>query len=216
MSNTPEQLTENGSGDASKSDAYTPSYTLWTVAYFLLVWLRRDIDRIFNLYIVLVPLIVLPALGLATTLFISFGINALNRRWRRAISIVAAPIIAGSLFLLMARLGLTTEWLRLELGKSSYLAQIDALPAMDGGLRLKSWDWGEAGGVAVANTIWVLVYDEADQIALPQSSWSAEWLRKAEQAAKGNALYSVIHTETSVWRRVTHLDGHFYVAELVW
>jgi hypothetical protein len=63
MSNTTEQLTENGSGDAPKSDAYTPSYTLWTVAYFLLVWLRRDIDRIFNLYIVLVPLIVLPALS---------------------------------------------------------------------------------------------------------------------------------------------------------
>jgi hypothetical protein len=60
------------------------------------------------------------------------------------------------------------------------------------------------------------VYDEGDQIALPQSSWSAEWLRKAEQAAKGNALYSVIHPETFVWVRVTHLDGHFYVAELTW
>jgi hypothetical protein len=218
---TLEQTAANSSEQAAKPDAYTPRYTIWAGAFFLLVWLGRDLDRIFNLYILLVPILALPALILAATLVISLGVNVIRRRWRRTISIIAAPIIAASFFLLLGWLGITTDLIRFELWKSSYLAQVDALSATDGGPRLKTWDWGSTGGVAVANIFWMLVYDDSDQIALPRSSWSAEWLQRADQAAKGNALYSVIHPEgftgdVEQYERhisVRRLDGHFYVVE---
>lgn len=65
---TLEQTAANSSERAAKSDAYTPWYAIWTGALFLLVWLSRDLDKIFNLYILLVPILALPALILAATL----------------------------------------------------------------------------------------------------------------------------------------------------
>jgi hypothetical protein len=213
MSNISEQAID--SGKAAKPDAFTPWYTIWTSAFFLLAWLSTDLDRIFSLYIMLVPVIALPGLVLIATLLISFGVNAFKRRWRRALSILAAPIIAAFFFSLLGWLGVTTERIRLEWWKSSYLAEIAALPPSADGIRLKTWDWGETGGAAVANFFWTLVYDESDQIALPPSGWSTEWLQKAD---KSGGIYSVIHhtrDDEDYYRRFTvrHLTGHFYVVE---
>jgi hypothetical protein len=149
---------------------------------FLLFWAGNDLDRILNLYILLVPVLFLPALVWATTLVDSLGASVIRRRWRRTMSIIAAPIIAGSVFFLFGKLGITTELIRLELGKSSYMAEVAALPDTNGGRRLKIWSWGSTGGAAVANFSSILVYNESDQIALPRSSWSAEWRRNADQA----------------------------------
>jgi hypothetical protein len=187
---------------------------VWTGAFFLLLWLSQDLDRIFNLYIMLVPMLAIPALAWIAALIIGLGVNVFKRRWRRIISIVAAPIIAGSFFLALEPLGVTTQRVRLELWKSDYLAQIDALPASDDGIRLKTWNWGETGGVAVPNFFWTLVYDESDQIALPPSSWSAEWVQKTGQV--GSPLYSVVHNRRDgkdYYVSIRRLDGHFYVVE---
>ena len=62
MRNTPEQTAENGFTKASKSDEYTPWYTIWTVALFFLAWVSQDLDRIFTLYVLLIPILILPAL----------------------------------------------------------------------------------------------------------------------------------------------------------
>jgi hypothetical protein len=212
MANIPEPPVV--SGNAARSDRYTPWYTVWTGAFFLLLWADRDLDRIFNLYILLVPMLAIAALAWAATMVIGLGVNTFKRRWRRVVSIAAAPIIAGAFFLLLGRLGVTTEHIRLELWKSEYLAQVNALPASDDGIRLKTWNWGETGGVAVPNFFWTLVYDESDQIALPPSSWSAEWVQKTGQV--GSPLYSVVHKRRDgkdYYVSVKRLDGHFYVVE---
>jgi hypothetical protein len=224
MTNTLEQTAVIDSGKTPKWDTYTPWYTIWTGAVFLLAWAGNDLDRIFNLYLLLVPIVGLPVLILAASLVISLAVSVFRQRWRRAISIIVAPIVAGSFFVLLGWLGITTELIRLELGKSSYLAQIDALPATDGGPRLKSWDWGQTGGAGVVNDFWTLVYDDSDQIALPASSRSADWLRNADQSArntyqeaKGYGLSAIIHAENGgVGDQiiVRHLEGHFYVVLL--
>jgi hypothetical protein len=219
MSTVPEQA--DAAGKAAKSDAFTPWYTVLTGAYFLLWWLSSDLDRIFNLYILLVPILALPGLVLVATLVIGLGVNAFKRRWRRVISILAAPIIAASFFSLLGWLGVTTERIRLEWWKSNYLAEVAALPAPADGARLKTWNWGETGGVAVANFFWTLVYDESDQIALPPSAWSSDWRQKADRVAlvpKSGGFYSVLHNaqnDDDYYRRFTvrHLGGHFYVVE---
>ena len=212
MSNIPEQAAD--SGTPWKADGYTAWYTAWTGALFLLVWLSQDLDRIFNLYIALVPLLAIPAFAWLATMVIGLGVNAFRRRWRRVISIVVAPIIAGTFFLALEPLGVTTERIRLELWKSSYLLEVDALPAGDDRIRLKTWNWGKAGGPGAAYFFWTLVYDESDQIALPPSSWSAEWVQKTGQA--GSPLYSIVqHMRGGQGYDVSvrHLDAHFYVVE---
>jgi cytochrome c oxidase subunit IV len=201
MMNISENTAAKDAERVPKSDSYTCWYTVSTGAFFLLVSVSTDIDRIFKLYVLLVPILVVPALILAATLVISLGVNVFRRRWRRSVSIVVAPIIAVLFFHLLGWLGLDREAIRLKLWKSSYLAEVDAIPATDGHLRLKSWDWGSTGGVAVPNIFWKLVYDESDQIALPRSSWSAEWLRNADQSGNGSVLYSILHPEGNYQRR---------------
>jgi hypothetical protein len=205
-------MTVKGSAKAPKLDRYTPWYTIGTWALFLLFWV--DLDRIYNLYLAVVPLLVLPALIWAAVLVISLVVNAIRRRWRRTISIVLAPIIAATFFLLLGRMGLTTEFIRLELQKSSYLAEVESLPPTVSGCRLKTWNWGSTGGAAVSNFFWILVYDDCDQIALPRSSQSAEWAGDASRADKNGMLHALLYDDDNTTLR--HLDGHFYVVERVW
>jgi hypothetical protein len=192
-------------------DRYTPWYTVWTGALFLLFWVGRDLDRIYNLYVLLLPILVLPALIWAAILVISLVVNAIKRRWRRTISIVLAPIIAASFFLLLGSIGLTTEFIRLELRKSTYLAEVESLPPTVSGCRLKTWDWGLSGGPAVFS--WILVYDDCDQIALPRSSQSAEWAGDASRADKNAKFRALLYDDDNTTLR--HLGGHFYVVEQV-
>jgi hypothetical protein len=220
MAETMERAAIYGSVKASKPDAYTPWYTIWCGAFLLWNFVVGYFDDIYNLYLLIVPVIFLPLLVLAGALVISFAVNVLRRRWCTTLSIIAAPVIALSVLGLLHRLGMTPETVagivRLELSKSSYMAQINALPTTDGP-RLKCWDWGGTGGAAVANIVRTLVYDESDQIALPRSSWSAAWLRKADEVAKGNSLYSVIRPTSGTGQiSVSHLEGHFYVVEEVY
>jgi hypothetical protein len=204
-------MTVKGSAKAPKLDRYTPWYTIWTWALFLLFWV--DLDRIYNLYLAVVPLLVLPALIWAAVLVISLVVNAIRRRWRRTISIVLAPIIAASFFLPLGRIGLTTEFIRLELRKSTYLAEVESLPPTVSGCRLKTWHWGSTGGAAVANFFWILVYDDCDQIALPRSSQSAEWAGDASRADKNGMLHALLYDDDNTTLR--HLGGHFYVVQQV-
>jgi hypothetical protein len=201
------------SGNRMKFDGYTPWWTVWTGAFFLLLWLSQDLDRIFNLYIALVPLLAIPAFAWLAAMVIGLGLNAFKRRWRRVISIVAAPIVAGTFFLALEPLGVTTERIRLELWKSSCLREVDAAPASDDGTRLKTWNWGRTGGPVGVNIFWTLVYDDSDQVGLPSSSWSAEWVQKAGQA--GSPLYPLVSHMRGGKSDVSvrHLDGHFYVVE---
>jgi hypothetical protein len=212
MSNVCEQAGD--SGIPTKPDGYTPWYTAWTGAFFLLLWLSTDLDRIFNLYIALVPMLAIPAFAWIATLVIGLGVNAFKRRWRRVISIVVAPIIAWSFFWALESLGVTTERIRLTWSKSSYLAEVAALPATDDGIRLKTWHWGTTGGAAVPNFFWTLVYYDSDQVALPPSSWSAAWVQKTGQV--GSPLYSFVNNRRDgkdYYVSVKHLDSHFYVVE---
>jgi hypothetical protein len=212
MSNVSEQVTDPAR--PAKSDAFTPWYTVLTGAFFLLLWTDQDLDRIFNLYILLVPILAICAFIWLATLLTGLAVNAFKRRWRRVLSIAVAPIIAWSFFSALGPLGVTTQRIRLEWGKSDYLAEVGALPASDDGIRLKTWNWGSTGGVAVPNFFWTLVYDDSDQIVLPPSSWSAVWVRKTGQT--GSPLYSVVHNRRDgkdYYVSVKRLDGHFYVVE---
>jgi hypothetical protein len=218
MAETMERAPINGSERAWKPDAFTSWYTIWCVAFLLWNFVVGYLDDIYNFYLLIVPIIFLPLLTLVGTLVVKLTVNVFRRRWRTTISIIAAPLIALSLFGLLQRAGVTTELVRFELSKSRYIAQISALPTIDSP-GLKCWDWGGTGGVAVPNTFRTLVYDESDQIALPRASRSAAWLRHADEVTECNDFYSVIHPNPiteNAQTRVSHLQGHFYIVEQVY
>ena len=204
-------------------DSFAISYALWTIAVFLWVLLGDDLDRIFHLYVFVIPVIGVPALVWTLVLVGALFGNALRRRWRRVISVVGAPVVGWSLFALLIHKGITTDWIRFEFGKSEYMREVSKTPVLRGSPRIVAWDWGDTGGVAVANVFYTLVYDDSDQIISSPSSWSSGWMRSADRAAHGNGFYSVIHPEafTSDARTyfknlyVKHLEGHFFIVTQV-
>ncbi len=192
-----------------KHDAFQPWDLMWACILSLFLWLCGELDRVLNLYLLLVPIVLLPTLVLGTIWVVSFGVNVFRRRWRRSLSLVIAPSLVWLLLFLLVQSHIS-DLVRLEISKQTYLAQLEALAA-EGKPRFKSWDWGETGGAAVVNTFWVLVYDESDGIVKPRSSWPAEWRRNAEQG--GTGLYSFLHPGEFAFSAgiVKHLEGHFYV-----
>jgi hypothetical protein len=201
----------------TKSDAYSPWYTIWTAAFFVLLWAGPDLDRIFNLWLLLVPIIFIPAVALAGILVISLILSLIRRQWRRAGSIVAAPAIVLFLSSTLVRLGITPELIRFELSKSAYSAEVAATPATDGP-RLRCWDWGETGGAGVVNVFWTLVFDESDRIALPPSSWSTDWVDKVASVNRdgGSRCHAIARLINENHATVSRLGGHFFVIEEVW
>jgi hypothetical protein len=80
--------------------------------------------------------------------------------------------------------------------KTSYDRQIAALPA-DQRPRLVVFDWG---GMSFASQ--GLVYDEADQVALPKGNQSADWLAQAARTELSCEGYGV----RALW-------DHYYLAD---
>jgi hypothetical protein len=207
-------------GDPPKRDRFSWAYTLWTAAVAVLIFYGNELDRVFNLYVFLIPILGIPALILLIALIVSVGTNAFAGRWRRMLSIAAAPVLVGSILFLMLRNGMNAEWVRFELGKPGYLREVSKLPAPENGSRFKVWGWGSTGGAAVANIDSFLVYDESDQVGLPLRSRSEDWKRTADQAAKSvNGFSATMHPESYTTDidgylkqiDVRRLDSHFYL-----
>jgi hypothetical protein len=203
---------------STRQNVYTIRYTLWCLAIALLFWGANDLDRIFNLYIFLIPVLAVPTFLVGTALVVSLVLNLRRRHRRCVLSILAAPVLAGLLLSLVIHFGLTTSLIRLELRKPTYLAQVAKLPVTGNEPRLKIWDWGSTGGVAVVNISYFLVYDESDQIALPSISWSSDWKKRALATAKGTSFLTILDPQPGPDDRycgngcssITDLDGHFY------
>jgi hypothetical protein len=139
-------------------------------------------------------------------------VNAVRRRWRRLLSVVLAPIIAGGLFAGAAWLGIDPERIRLEFTKSHYLNLIAQMPRQSNEPQFANFDWGSTGGAAVVNVFHTLVYDESDEIALPSVRRSSAWSIRATRAADGAVRLSLLgvpsenHSVT-----IKPIGGHFYL-----
>ena len=182
--------------DATRTnrDKFTISYSLWVGLLLLLYVVSYDLDRIFNLYLAVVPLLLLPTIVVALSLIAILIWNATNRRWRRVLSIIAAPFLAYSFFVVLGALGVDSERIRFEHGKGYYVDQVSQIPRTDVP-RLKTFDWGSTGGVAVPNFIYTLVYDESDEIGLPPEQRSIEWRSRAQSLCPGTQMCSILKTE---------------------
>jgi len=184
-------------------DRFSTYYFIVTFLVFTFICFGNELDRAFNLYILLVPILLIPAGILSISLLVSLGVSLFRRQWRRALSILCAPILAAGLLWGCAQAGLTPTWIRFQLTKSYF--EDEVLRSSQQPPRLIAFPWGETGGAAVTNSIFTLVYDESDEIRLPIGMRSASWLERSRQDRRMRPIAAGIGVSD-----IRHLSGHFY------
>src|SRR5271167_4852300 len=104
-------------------DRFTWTYTLWTAVVALLVYCSEELDRTFHLYLFLIPILGIPSLVVLIALIVSLGVNLVKGHWRRALSIVMAPVLVVSALVVTLKAGLNEDWVRFEIAKPYYLRE---------------------------------------------------------------------------------------------
>ena len=145
-----------------------------------------------------------------------------RRKWRRAVSIIVAPLLVCCFVGGWRSTELSTDVLRLLLWQRSYFTDIATHPSGPKGQRFVLWDWGQhtAGLDGTVSLFQALVYDSSDQIALPRTMRTSEWEQFVD--ASGYQGQFLIHPESVEQAelfdqnmKVQHLIGHFYVCNWI-
>ena len=161
----------------TERDRYTYGWLIVFGLYFLLFVYGNELDRILNLWLMLVPLLGLPAIVIAIYWLVALVINLARRYWRRLLSQLAAPFIAAAFFLVLRKAGVDPQTIRFAMNKHSYEAAIAGLPQAVGP-RFHKFDWGSTGGAAVVNIFFTLIYDESDELGLASELRTIAWRRR--------------------------------------
>ena len=135
--------------------------------FSLLFYFSDQLDRSFRLYLLLVPLMALPALCLAIAGVGGLALSIWRARYRYLVTVLLAPLLLVGTMIL-AGSGYDSDWLRFHLFGWRYVQAVNHMPPT--GARYRSWDWGDTGGAAIANIFHRLVYDETDQSKSTASS----------------------------------------------
>jgi hypothetical protein len=174
-----------------------------TLPFFLLFVFSDELDRIFHLYFLVIPLIALPVLLNILALFWLVFRNLFRKRFKRALSALAAPVLAALPLIAFYVMGITPMWVSFQFARGHYENEIEQVAQRP---RLLAFEWGETGGAAAVNVFYILVYDESDQINMPSSDRSAEWTEIANQNLY---LRSILTGDGSPY--VEQMGGHFYM-----
>jgi hypothetical protein len=209
MHRSPNQMADT-SKPGPGADKFSFCYFAWVVVIFLLFASAADLDRIFNLRWLLVPLLLVPALAVLVGWTAALIRNVALRRWRRVTSVLAAPVAACALFLVAGAAGVNSERIRFEIGKQYYLDEIAKLAPCDEP-RLKLFDWGQTGGAGITTLIYTLIYDESDEISLPAKERSAAWRERASQLCPGTPMCAIVWPLAEKSTAVRKIEGHFYL-----
>ncbi|VIO69028.1 hypothetical protein [Bradyrhizobium ivorense] len=205
---------DKGAALADRNDKFSISYFIWVLLIGLLFAFGSDLDRIFNLWLMLVPIIFLPALVVAAFWLAALIRNLWLKRWKRVTSIVVAPIAVCLIFASARMAGISPEFLRFAIWKSHYIEQVEKLPPTDEP-RLATFDWGQTGGAGVANFIYTLVFDESDEIARAPEQRSRAWQDRMNRRCPGTTPCSP-SDPAGFSIAVRKLDGHFYLVTTSW
>ena len=188
-----------------RRDRFTPSYGLWTTVLLVFLSASEELDMALNLWILIIPVMLLPTAIILFWFLIALGIHLVRRRWRRVASVVLGPAIALACMVTIFRAGFDVTWVRFEATKNRYIRQLQSATMSP---RFSVWRWGEIGGVMSANSFYTLVFDESDNIAKnPQE-------RTAGNKHNPSVLSGAVaesESESGPWLSVRHLEGHFYL-----
>jgi hypothetical protein len=144
------------------ADRFTAKHVAMQFGLAIFLMSSNELDRILNLYLLVVPLMLAPCGVVAAAFIYSIASSIYNRHWRLFVSALAAPPIVAGILGLLAHYKINPDWLRFQLTCAEYKKEIATdLHARHGP---RTWSWGETGGAAVVNVFKKVVYDESDGV----------------------------------------------------
>lgn len=141
----------------------------WLASSHFYVWLTTgaifylsdQLDRLFGLWILLIPLLAIPALIAISTFVVGLVANVWARRWPRLVSVITAPIVTVGLLAASIYYQINPDWIRFQLSRGYYTELVRNLPGPSP--KYHEWNWGDTGGAVGVNIFYSLVYDETDK-----------------------------------------------------
>ena len=202
-----------------KEDRYRWFHAALIGSYCLLNILLLAFYPAIPYYLAILFFFLIPALGIGILLYCLFGIvvDAFNKRWRLALSKVT-PLILVTIFGLFVRAYTSDDarsdaldWLRLQVSKPLYLIEI-AITEVNGETpSLKKWDWGQTNVFLGGGARYILVYDDNDQMLLPEKSRSDNWKRRAKEIDLKYVLRDQYSWDPPKPVIIKHIENHFYL-----
>jgi hypothetical protein len=150
-----------------KPDRFAYGHLVAWLLFSLLFYFSDQLDRSFRLYLFLVPLLTIPALPLIVAWLAALGLSIWRKHGRYLFAVMVAPMLLVGTIAAM-RSGCDSDWLRFQLFGWRYEQAARTLHEQGGWYR--EWNWGDTGGVAVANIFHKLVYDETNRTSLSELS----------------------------------------------
>ncbi|TVT79543.1 hypothetical protein [Pseudomonas sp. H3(2019)] len=135
-------------------------FCVWLV-FGTIFYLGDELDRLFGLWLLLIPLLAIPALIASGTFAIGLVANLWARRWRRLVSVVAAPVVTIGLLAASIHYQINPDWIHFQLTRDHYTELARNLPGPSP--KYHEWSWGGTGGAVGPNIFYGLVYDETDK-----------------------------------------------------
>jgi|SRR5471030_838839 len=118
-------------------------FCVWLV-FGAILYVGDELDRLFGLWLLLVPLIAIPGLIALVTFVMGLIANLWVRRWWRLVSVIAAPALMIGLLAASIRYQFNADWVHFQLTRGYYMRIASTLP--DPSPKYHAWDWGETGG----------------------------------------------------------------------
>lgn len=191
-------------------DRFSIAYAVWIALLFLVYAVGREVGLSdFRLQAAALLVMLLSTLVVGLALLASLSLNLPRRRWKRVLSLLAAPFVVFALFWTLGSAGIDARHARFELNKPYYLEQIATLP--ENTPRFKVFEWGEVGGPAVQNGFFFIVYDESDEIALPAEQRSSDWRARSKPSCHLPCATPKQSSEGPTVIEVTRMAEHFYL-----
>ncbi|TBA84246.1 hypothetical protein ELH53_04020 [Rhizobium ruizarguesonis] len=188
-----------------RSDKFTWTYALWLLPFLAqnwLYWLQPQWDW-WTISLIIWVLTLIAVAG-------SLCINLAQRRWRRLVSLLIAPLLLLVLLRILAAVGITSDSVRFALTKQMYLAEIERADRSGGEPRFKTFAWDNT---FLEKTYSTLVYDESDEIALPRGEQSTAWQQRVQTPCSEKKECVDLDPGPDEYVSVRKIGEHFYILD---
>jgi hypothetical protein len=156
--------------------------------------------------------LVLTFVSVTLVFLIACLVLVIRMRWCRALSFVLLPVLAAPIVIWLLPLAAGIDWAadftHYSMFRSFYAERVDATP-VDAEPRLVWFFWRDASAL-LELTLEYLVYDQTDEISLPDHQRSAAFGERAVETYRKESGF-VFGPKI---KNVRHLTGHYYVVDV--